>query len=126
MFVSKYYAAIEASQRKDPPDDALPPFNLDELGADSWRQRFKTWLIGAGFPPLLFLLREFLPVATIGSFVVVTRDADVRDVLARPQEFEVPFGREADGTMLSDHMGYEAHYRIGADRTQGPYLAGGV
>jgi len=40
--------------------------------------------------------------------------------------FEVPFGEEADGTMLSDHMGYEAHYRIGADRPKRPYLAGGV
>lgn len=32
--------------------------------------------------------------------------------------FEVPFGQEADGTMLSDHMGYEAHYRIGAEATK--------
>jgi endonuclease/exonuclease/phosphatase family metal-dependent hydrolase len=40
--------------------------------------------------------------------------------------FEVPFGQEADGTMLSDHMGYEAHYRVGADGPKRPYLAGGV
>jgi len=27
--------------------------------------------------------------------------------------FEVPFGHEADGSTLSDHLGYEAHYRVG-------------
>ena len=28
--------------------------------------------------------------------------------------FEVPFGLQADGSSLSDHLGYEAHYRVGA------------
>lgn len=28
--------------------------------------------------------------------------------------FDVPFGRQPDGYALSDHLGYEAHYRIGA------------
>jgi endonuclease/exonuclease/phosphatase family metal-dependent hydrolase len=29
----------------------------------------------------------------------------------RPRAISVPFGRESDGTMLSDHMGYTVHYR---------------
>ena len=31
--------------------------------------------------------------------------------------FEVPFGRAADGSALSDHFGYEVHYRVGAARS---------
>lgn len=29
-----------------------------------------------------------------------------------PTDLEIPFGTEADGTMLSDHMGYTVHYRL--------------
>ena len=29
----------------------------------------------------------------------------------RPRAISVPFGRESDGSMLSDHMGYTVHYR---------------
>ncbi|MFB9268384.1 cytochrome P450 [Bradyrhizobium erythrophlei] len=94
MFKSKYYARIKAAQRKTKADDANQPFDLDQLGADSWRRRITVWLTGAALPPLLFLLREFWPVATIGSFVVVTRYADVCSVLAHPELFEVPFDRE--------------------------------
>jgi hypothetical protein len=28
--------------------------------------------------------------------------------------FEVPFGHAADGSSLSDHLGYEAHYKVGS------------
>ncbi|MGJ4960139.1 cytochrome P450 [Bradyrhizobium sp. HKCCYLRH2015] len=96
MLKSKYYAAIEQAQAEDPQEDGLrfPPFNLDEIGADSWRHRFKVWLIGAMLPPALFLLRTFWPVARIGSFVIVTRAEDVRKVLTQPEMFEVPFGPE--------------------------------
>src|SRR5262249_19633803 len=67
-------------------------FDLDEIGADTWRRRFTMWLTGFVLPPALFLLRTFWPVARIGSFVVVTRAADVRCILAQPDKFEVPFG----------------------------------
>jgi Dyp-type peroxidase family len=94
MFKSKYYATVRAAQRNKQPEDAFPPFDLNEIGADTWRNRFKVWLFGAIFPPLLFLFRELWPVARIGSFVLVSRDKDVRHVLAHPEQFEVPFGRE--------------------------------
>lgn len=94
MFKSKYYAIIRAAQRNTPPEDAIPPFDLNEIGADTWRNRFKVWLFGVIFPPLLFLFRECWPVARLGSFVLVTRAEDVRTILTRPDQFEVPFGRE--------------------------------
>jgi hypothetical protein len=31
--------------------------------------------------------------------------------------FDVPFGRAPDGASLSDHLGYEAHYRLGGRPT---------
>ena len=39
------------------------------------------------------------------------------DVSVRLTAFEVPFGRQANGSMLSDHLGYEARYRL---RTAAP------
>lgn len=96
MLKSKYYAAIEQAQAEEPKEEGLrfPPFNLDEIGADTWSHRFKVWLIGAVLPPALFLLRTFWPVATIGPYVIITRAEDVRRILADPDTFEVPFGRE--------------------------------
>lgn len=96
MFTPKYYDAIDQAQARTraEPEDALPPFNLDELGADGWRHRAKVWLTGLLMPRILFLLRKLWPVARIGRFVIVTRATDVRDVLARPDVFHVPYGPE--------------------------------
>jgi cytochrome P450/deferrochelatase/peroxidase EfeB len=96
MFTPKYFEKIAQAEAETAaePKDALPPFHLSDLGADSWRQRAKLWLFENLLPPVLLLLREFRPVLKIGRFVIVTRDADVRDVLSRPDAFEVPFGPE--------------------------------
>lgn len=37
---------------------------------------------------------------------------DGRDVQLAPEAVSIPFGREADGSMLSDHMGYTVRYRL--------------
>lgn len=34
-----------------------------------------------------------------------------------PTAVDIPFGRELDGSMLSDHMGYTVHYRVGTKTT---------
>lgn len=96
MFDLKYYASIEAAQRQSGLErpDAIPPFDLDRLGADSWRRRLFTWLTGWLFPVTLALFRAIWPNPKFGRLVVVTRAADVRDVLRRPDDFEVPYGRE--------------------------------
>src|SRR5450631_3106510 len=96
MFTPKYYREIEQAQRQTRalPKDALPPFNLEDLGADSWRRRAWLWLTDLLLPLILYLFREFWPIARIGRFVIVTRASDVRDVLARPDAFEVPFALE--------------------------------
>jgi len=96
MFEPKYYCGIEKAQLETAkqPWDALPPFNIEDLGADCWSRRLKLWLTDLLLPPVLFLLREFWPIAKIGRFVIVTRESDVRDVLARTEVFEVPFARE--------------------------------
>ncbi len=92
----KYYAAIEDAQHKTEakPDDAIPPFDINELGADSWRRRASLWLRGRLFQAGLALFRAIWPNPKFFHLVIVSRACDVRDVLARPDAFEVPYGRE--------------------------------
>ena len=94
MFSFKYYddyQAIKAAQRQT--TGALT-FDLDQLGADSWLQRLKLgvrdWLFRAAFA----VFRAVWPVPRFGRFVIISRDADVRHVLRRPLEFNVPYGPE--------------------------------
>ena len=106
MWKPKYYDGIIAAQKatKDLPKDALAPFNLDVLGADPISRRIKLWLTDKLLPPILFLLREFWPVAKIGPIVIVTRYSDVRDVLNRPGDFEVPFKLEMEELAGGDNF----------------------
>jgi Dyp-type peroxidase family len=96
MLTLKYYAAIEDAQHKTDakPDDAIPPFDINELGADSWRRRASLWLRGWLFQAGLALFRAIWPNPKFFHLVIVSRACDVRDVLARPDAFEVPYGRE--------------------------------
>lgn len=97
MLDPKYYAEIERAQqetRELPKGTPLPEFNINDLGADSWRRRIKLWLFEVLVPPVLSLFREFWPVANIGRLVIVTRADDVRDVLTRTETFRAPFAPE--------------------------------
>jgi cytochrome P450 len=97
MLDPKYYAEIEKAQQattKLPKGTPLPEFNINVLGADSWRRRIKLRLFEVLVPLALSLLREFWPVAKIGRLVILTRADDVRDVLTRTETFGVPFAPE--------------------------------
>jgi Dyp-type peroxidase family len=96
MFELKYYDAIKKAQEetRTAPDDAVAPFHFKDLGSDSLGRRLWLWAWGHFLPPALFLLRRFWPILKLGRLVVVTRDDDVRKVLAHPELFEVPYGPE--------------------------------
>ena len=72
-------------------DDA---FDFNDLGADGrWSPTFRRlwlWSLKVAFA----LFRMFWPIPKFGRLVIVTRDADVRDVLAQPNVFRVPYGPE--------------------------------
>jgi cytochrome P450/deferrochelatase/peroxidase EfeB len=112
MFEPKYYDGIRKAQAETnaQPKDALPPFNLEELGADSLKRRITHWLFDVLMPPALFLFRELCPVFKFGRFVLVTRERDVRDVLARTDEFETPFGLE-----MTELSGGGANFVLGME-----------
>src|SRR5262249_8303202 len=84
--------------------------NLEELGGDTLKRRITHWLTDLLLPAFLFLLREFCPVFKFRRFVIVTRERDVRDVLARTEEFETPFGLE-----MTELSGGGANFVLGME-----------
>lgn len=96
MFDMKYYAIVEDEQKatKDYQADAAGAFDFNILGPDTFTKRLISratlWAIKNG----LAFCRTFWPVARIGRLVIVTRDADVRAVLADTETFGVPYGPE--------------------------------
>jgi Dyp-type peroxidase family len=96
MFALKYYKMIEAAQKQGAQPGQAPAkfFDLNVLGADSRLGRLRHWALDRAFRVVFFLLRELWPNPKFGRLIIVTRDEDVRAVLARPDLYEVPFGRE--------------------------------
>ena len=96
MFKFKYYDAIKEAQRKTRAahQDAPGAFELNDLGADSLRRRFKLWARDRLFRIGFFLLRALRPNLKLGRLVIVSRDEDVREALKNSEAFEVPYGLE--------------------------------
>jgi cytochrome P450 len=99
MFELKYFAKIDAYERQERNDAdprPLPAFDLDVLGADSLykraARRLTRWFLLFAF----WVLRAVWPVARFGRLVIVTRYADVQEVLTHPERFPVPFGPEME------------------------------
>ncbi|MBE7182888.1 MAG: cytochrome P450 [Methylobacterium mesophilicum] len=89
----KYFSAIREAQAKRPPISALPPFDLERLRNTGLVAK----LIGMALEnprPWLSFLRQFWPCPRLGRFMLVTRHADVREVLERGEDFETPYGLE--------------------------------
>ena len=79
-----------------PSSDEVPPFDFDRLKAMGWRAKAFAAMYKALLWPVLGLLQRFRPVARFGGLTIVTRDADVRAVLADPEQFPTPFGPEME------------------------------
>ncbi|MDX8529733.1 cytochrome P450 [Mesorhizobium sp. VK25A] len=94
MITLKYFAAVRAAQKSQRPVVEMPPFDIDRLRSkDGIASRIAGFLLG---DPrwLLALLRRFWPNLGFGNFLLVTKGADVRDILERGDEFETPYGPE--------------------------------
>ena len=97
MFELKYFATIDRYEREERDDNdprPLPPFDINALGTGGLFggavRRFTRWFVLFAF----WVLRAVWPVACIGRLVIVSRYDDVREVLAKPLHFKVPFGPE--------------------------------
>jgi Dyp-type peroxidase family len=92
----KYFdkiAAAQAISRSGNTSDE-DDFDFDDLGAGGWWSPFlrPLWLWSLRIAFAFF--RTFWPIPKFGRLVIVTRDADVRDVLKQHDIFRVPYGPE--------------------------------
>ena len=82
-------AARDVTQTRTPQD--LPPFDGDRLRTQSFVSRMLARLMRQ--PQWLYaVLRRAAPILRVHGLVIVTRDADVREVLSRDVDFPVPYG----------------------------------
>ena len=93
MVKLKYFDAVRAAQKAQRPVVDMPPFDLNRLAAKGFASRIAGLLLG---DPrwLLKLMRRWWPNFGCGNFLLVTKGADVRDILERGDEFETPYGPE--------------------------------
>jgi cytochrome P450/deferrochelatase/peroxidase EfeB len=85
------YVNEDASEKDASEEDG---FDFNDLGADrSWSpvlRRLWLWSLRVAFA----FFRTFWPIPKFGRLVIITRDADVRDVLSQHDIFRVPYGPE--------------------------------
>ncbi|CCV13685.1 cytochrome P450 [Mesorhizobium sp. STM 4661] len=93
MFRIKYFDAVREARENQRPLPELPPFDLGRLRSNGLAARIAGFLFN---DPrwALALLRRFWPNLAFGNFLLVTRNADVRDILERGDEFQTPYGPE--------------------------------
>ncbi|UVK36998.1 cytochrome P450 [Mesorhizobium sp. AR10] len=93
MIKIKYFDAVRAAQKSQRPLSEMPPFDLGRLRSNGLASRIAGFLFK---DPrwALALLRRFWPNLAFGNFLLVTRNADVRDILERGDEFQTPYGPE--------------------------------
>jgi Dyp-type peroxidase family len=95
MATIKYFDTIKAAQAQSILDrDGTGPFDFSTIAAIGISATIKNALFQTLMVPAYGLMRAFFPVARLGGFYHITRDQQVRDVLARPEDFPVPFGPE--------------------------------
>ena len=89
----KYFARLAEAQAERPVTAAVPPFDLQRMRSSGLLARVAGYLIE--HPDWwLSVLRTVWPRARCGRFVLLTRNADVREVLERQADFETPYGPE--------------------------------
>ena len=92
----KYYAGIATAQRATMAAGPTPlgPFDFNVLAEQSRWARLRSAITKRLIGPVYALSREFMPILPLAGLLHVTRAAQVRDILLRPQEFLTPFGPE--------------------------------
>jgi Dyp-type peroxidase family len=95
MAKAKYFDAIRKVQQEDIGKDApLEPFDFEILNAPSWFARFKASAVQKLIPAIYAVSRNIKPMLHMAGVIHITRDAQVREILQRPQDFPTPFGLE--------------------------------
>jgi Dyp-type peroxidase family len=106
MVQTKYHDGVRKAQEAQLPPEALPPFDPERLRTRGIAGRIAGWMVEE--PRWwLALMRRWWPNPRFGNFVIVTRNADVREVLERQDVFHTPFGPEMT------EMAGEANFILG-------------
>ncbi|WP_159586709.1 cytochrome P450 [Chelativorans xinjiangense] len=93
MVAVKYYGGVLEAQKEQRPLAEMPPFDMERLRTRGmWARLAKRLLEDPRWA--LALLRRFWPMPRFGKFLLVTRNADVREVLERQDVFQTPYGLE--------------------------------
>jgi cytochrome P450/deferrochelatase/peroxidase EfeB len=92
----KYFDAIRAAQAQSQlnPDPRLDVFDFTSIAPKTWSAKLMAALAAKALQPIYAIGRAFFPVMHLAGIYHITRDAQVRDVLSRPDTFCVPFGLE--------------------------------
>jgi Dyp-type peroxidase family len=94
MIKFKYFDGVRKAQAEQGRLEDMPRFDLARLrSAGGIKDRISGLFLDDPRWWLKFL-RRWWPIARIGGFAIVTRDADVREVLEREGEFTTPYGPE--------------------------------
>lgn len=95
---------------------SMQRFDLGRLAPKSRGGALVEAVKRASYRPLYGLIQRFTPVASFGGMYHITRDAQVRDVLSRSDDFRVPFGPEmkalGDGATFMLGLDGEDHARF--------------
>lgn len=92
----KYFDAIRAAQAKTKanPEQCYLAFDFSSIAPKTWAGKLKAKLAIAALQPIYAFGRAFFPVMKLAGIYHIARDEQVRDVLSRPEVFNVPFGPE--------------------------------
>ncbi len=93
---SKYFDTIMAAIAKDAdyPNGQLQPFDFKSLASNGMIAKLKSRAIQPAIKILYRGARAFFPIFNFNGFTHVVRDSEVRQILSRPMDFQVPFGPE--------------------------------
>ena len=94
MLELKYFKLVHQAEKDQRPVSEMPPFDIDRLRKGGISARIAKFILEDHPRPVLAFLRRFRPNLPIGRFLLVTKGADVRDILERGDEFETPYGPE--------------------------------
>lgn len=90
----KYFDGIREAQKNQRPLSEMPPFDLGRLRKTGLVARIAEFIVEDHPRVWLAFLRRFRPTLTLFGVLLVTKSADVRDILERGDEFQTPYGPE--------------------------------
>ncbi|MEQ9179492.1 MAG: cytochrome P450 [Nitratireductor sp.] len=95
MFRTKYHDGVRAAQAAQRPVAEMPAFDPERLRSSGLIARAVSAFLENPRPAARFF-RRYWPILSLGKTVIVFKNADVREVLERQEDFETPFGPEME------------------------------